>query len=366
MKVKEGSKLLLCTHAYPPDSGGIAAFARDIHCMFIEMNWSVRVYKYKYKPIKNKWGLLRNYYKSILNFYKTVNDESFDVIISTKIQPYGLISILLNPFINAKVIIQVHGTEIEGRYKKGWRRKLYQFTYNNADQVWANSNNTICRLEKFGVKPEKIKLLYPFLTNDILSINREHYKNSASSIFTIFTAGALYPRKGIDLVLKALSNLKEYEWQYIIAGQTLVGYEDYYEELAKNLGIEERVKFLGQVERKLVWANMKEADIFILTSRALPNDIESFGIVFMEALYFGTPCIGTNTGGIPEAIGEGGILIENENIDQLNRGLKKMINDKDYRLEISRKGRTRILNDFMMHSRIQDVIRYLDLSQKVK
>src|SRR5690606_41883259 len=43
--------------------------------------------------------------------------------------------------------------------------------------------------------------------------------------------------------------------------------------------------------------------LFVLTSRELPNDIESFGIVYIEAQYFGLPCIGTNTGGIPEAIG---------------------------------------------------------------
>ena len=351
-------KVLICTHAFPPDTGGIAAFARDLKYLFKEMGWNVSVHKRKNRSVKNKFGVLKNTILNLIQYICTVKKEKPDVTLSTRIQPYGIISVMLKPFFRTKVILQVHGTEIEGRFKKGWRKTFYKFIYNNTDQVWANSKNTVERLIRFGVKSDKIKLVYPFLTNDITDVALNEPTQNSSSKFRIFTAGALYPRKGIDLVLKALGNLKDLEWEYLVAGKAQKGYKGYYENIAEELNISANVKFLGQIDRIEVWQQMDKADLFVLTSRAMPNDIESFGIVYIEAQYFGTPCIGTKTGGIPEAIGDGGYLIENENTDQLEKHLKNLMTKKDLS-KVSSIGKARVRNNFLSQSRSEEVIKYL-------
>jgi glycosyltransferase involved in cell wall biosynthesis len=239
-------KVLICTHTYPPESGGIAAFARDLFHLFKKMGYDVEIYNEKGRPVRKPWDVIVKFIFLLKAFWGTAAQKKHSIILSTKILPFGFVSILCKPFIKSKIILQVHGTEITGRYNSGWRKKLLCFLYNRADQVWANSKNTVKRLTSFGVSKEKIKLVYPFLTNDISDIPRIH-KNKERSGYRIFTAATLYPRKGIDLVLRALSELKELEWKYIIAGKPRNGYQRFYENLAKELGIRSRIHFLGQV-----------------------------------------------------------------------------------------------------------------------
>jgi phosphatidylinositol alpha-1,6-mannosyltransferase len=104
---------------------------------------------------------------------------------------------------------------------------------------------------------------------------------------------------------------------------------------------------------------MQKADLFVLPSRELPNDIESFGIVYIEDQYFGTPCIGTNTGGISESVGNGGVLIENENIGQLKAYLREFINDEERGDHFLKVPPQRIRDKFTLDRRVKDVEKYI-------
>lgn len=359
MKVRK--KVLMCTHDYPPDNGGIAAFSRDLKILFLQMGYSVELFKQKNIINKTKFNYLISYINSFYSLLHNYTQNNYDFVICTRVLPFGFLNFLINPFTRTKLIIQVHGTEITGRYNKGLRKKFLNLIYNRADQVWANSRNTENRLRKFGVRENKLKLVYPFLTNDI-------GKHSTKPSFVedkkirIVSAGTLYPRKGIDIVMEALSRLMYLEWEYIILGQPPAGQVNVYPQLAQKLGIEKRIEFLGQVNREKVWDQMRDADIFVLPSREVPHDIESFGIVYIEAQYFGTPCIGTNTGGIPEAIGDGGLLIDNENVDQLEDNLKLLITDINKRNLYSKNSKKRITNSFTIDKRIIEIEKYLEIT----
>jgi preprotein translocase subunit SecY len=62
---------------------------------------------------------------------KIINGQ-YDLVLATRILPFGLLSLLISPFIKSKIIIQVHGTEITGRFNKGWRKSLLKFSFNRA------------------------------------------------------------------------------------------------------------------------------------------------------------------------------------------------------------------------------------------
>jgi glycosyltransferase involved in cell wall biosynthesis len=70
---------------------------------------------------------------------------------------------------------------------------------------------------------------------------------------------------------------------------------------AKELGVEERVFFTGFIQRKDIWNYYKDADVFVLLSKA-----EALGIVFWEAMYVGLPVIGSDVEGIVESVGQDG------------------------------------------------------------
>ncbi|MHB2025014.1 MAG: glycosyltransferase family 4 protein [Elusimicrobiota bacterium] len=138
--------------------------------------------------------------------------------------------------------------------------------------------------------------------------------------------------KGIDLLLMA--------WHDIcrdISGIDLVlGGPDassgYFQKLASLLGISERVKFLGYVERNDYWTLMRSCLIFCLPSR-----IEPFGHAALEALACGKPVLTTRCGGVEDFITDGvnGILTTPGDVVSLGQKLSCLIQYPELRARIS-------------------------------
>ena len=105
-------------------------------------------------------------------------------------------------------------------------------------------------------------------------------------------------------------------------------------QLSKDLGVERNIKFLGELNREEVNYYMKNSDAFVLASR-----VETFGIVFIEAMYQGKPVIGTRTGGPDTFINnEVGLTVEVDNIDELSEAMSYIYNNyKQYDNKVIKK-----------------------------
>lgn len=130
------------------------------------------------------------------------------------------------------------------------------------------------------------------------------------------------PRKNVDLVLRALARLKEYEYRYKIIGEGEL--RPRLENLAASLGIADRVEFLGSVGQEQLQSELGGADLFVLTSSILRTSHEGFGIVYLEAAASGTPSLGARVAGAAEAIGEGesGYFVDVPTEENIARALK--------------------------------------------
>jgi len=124
---------------------------------------------------------------------------------------------------------------------------------------------------------------------------------------SFFVAARLSEQKGLDHLIKAVHLLKEKgvnSFDLVIGGdgpdrQKL-------EQLAANLGIAERCRFIGALNREQVRDEMQKCDVFVLSSLH-----ETFGVVVGEAMACGKPVISTRCGG-PEFIvtEENGVLVD--------------------------------------------------------
>lgn len=113
----------------------------------------------------------------------------------------------------------------------------------------------------------------------------------------LFTAARLEGEKGLHRLIQAVASLNRSDISLIIAGRGDL--EHKLEEEARQLGIINRIYFVGYISRSEYWETMKDADVFILLSYA-----EALGIVFWEAMYLKVPTIGSRASGILESIGE--------------------------------------------------------------
>ena len=112
--------------------------------------------------------------------------------------------------------------------------------------------------------------------------------------------------------------------------------------LARARGVEEKVRFLGYVPEEDLPGLYRACDLFVLANRRLANDdMEGFGIVFLEAAASGLPVVGGNSGGVPDAVSDGvnGMLVDTEDIDALARALSTLAGDEDLRRRMGEEGR---------------------------
>lgn len=153
----------------------------------------------------------------------------------------------------------------------------------------------------------------------------------------------LVPEKGVDLLLRAAADLPGV-WRLHIAGDgpELPGLR----RLAADLGIAARVHFDGPLPSDRVAAYLRDLDALVLTSRALPNWMEQFGRVLVEAMACGVPVVGSRSGEIPNVIGDAGLIVPEEDIDALRTGLLQLMQDDALRLELGRRGRQRVMERF--------------------
>ena len=148
---------------------------------------------------------------------------------------------------------------------------------------------------------------------------------------SVISVSSLIARKKIDTVLHALALLRGFsagktegkaDWTYTVIGD---GEErPRLEALASQLGIRERVIFTGTLPRRQVIAKMKQSHIFILVSR-----LETFGLVYLEAMATGNIVIGSSGEGIDGIIrhGENGFLIPPGEVEPLAEILRQIVFD---------------------------------------
>jgi alpha-maltose-1-phosphate synthase len=94
----------------------------------------------------------------------------------------------------------------------------------------------------------------------------------------------------------------------------------------------------NQIHKHYKWA-----DIFVLPSQNTPTWEEQYGMVLVEALSSGLPIITTDTGAIPEIVGESSIVIKENNEPELTQALTNLMSNKVLKNELAKKARKRAL-----------------------
>jgi len=151
--------------------------------------------------------------------------------------------------------------------------------------------------------------------------------------YLFFTACRLVPKKGVDLLLRAVSKLPDTHLVVAGEGRQLPRCVA----LAEQLGIADRVTFAGRVPHENLQRYYWAADQFILASRehfdAVTGlrDVETMGRVLCEAHAAGVPVIASRSGGIPSIVQDGrnGLLFEEDNLDALTHCINRLRGDPD-------------------------------------
>jgi phosphatidyl-myo-inositol dimannoside synthase len=236
---------------------------------------------------------------------------------------------------------------IKLKLRKFLLAQLKKNTFDKSQKIFPVSHFTKKILqENLNISEKKIKVA----TN---GINLQVYKNQTPTTQrfsqkkkTLLTVSRLLPYKGVDFVLKALPSLIkqgfEIEYKVVGIGKDLPRLQS----LARELGVDHCVSFLGALTQQEIIQLYCQADLFILLSRIEWPDVEGFGLVFLEAAACGLPSLGGDSGGIPDAIenGRSGWLVPPTNLDLIQEKLRDILSDSQKLQTASEYGLNMVLN----------------------
>jgi len=158
--------------------------------------------------------------------------------------------------------------------------------------------------------------------------------------FTIGYAGRLVEEKGLDTLVDAVAALQG-NWRLALCGNGPLR-EPLQRRLAE-LGLADRVQFQDRVASREMPGYLNRLDVLVLPSRTRPNWKEQFGRVLIEAMACETCVVGSDSGEIPNVIGEAGLIFPEGQAAALATCLAELRDDSLRRRELGRMGRRRVL-----------------------
>ena len=217
-----------------------------------------------------------------------------------------------------------------------------------AVDVWRAKGYTgpISVIPQFGVDPEIFK---PHLTPHPRPLPPLPKGSSfgrggeGGEGFTIGYAGRLVREKGVDLLLRAVTQLPEAARVHIAGSGPERGR---LQRLAAQLGLRDRVTIDPLIPSTQMPGYFAQLDCLVLPSRTRPNWKEQFGRVLIEAMACGVPVVGSTCGELPNVIGDAGLVFPEEDVDMLAVRLRELINDSGLRESLAAKGRARVLAQY--------------------
>jgi glycosyltransferase involved in cell wall biosynthesis len=336
----------------PVDIGGVKVWY--FHCSFGAKNAF-----YSRSLAKQLWGTVRD----------------FDIVHVAAFWQFIQVSVsrACRKF-NIPYIISVHGCLMKwGLGRKKWKRFPYWYLFTRPTLLKANAVHYVSN----GERIESLKrfnqdipsyIIPNCLVSDNYIVSSEQISDFRKLLkvpedtFIVSFLSLIRPRKGLELLIRAISKLKDGKLILLIGGTA--ENQEYLKSLKKmcqNYGIEQKVKWLGLVEPKNLSSFYGVSDIFVL-----PSFEEAFGMVVIEAMACGTPVLISK--GVPiweEVIADGaGWVIEFSPQDIADK-INKLVSNQSLLQSFSKKALQSVRNRYdsnavacSMKGCYEDVIAY--------
>jgi len=232
-----------------------------------------------------------------------------------------------------KLVLIAHGIEV---WEEVGKKKT---ALRSVDLFLPVSSFTAAKLQtKYKIGAGKIGVLNncldPFLkkeANPALENNlRKRYGFQSDDLVLLTVTRLKYSEqyKGYDKVVEALQVLKTSQpnIKYLIVGKYDAEEKQRLDTIIRRNGLSDRVVFAGFVNDEELNAHFNIADVYIM-----PSSGEGFGIVFIEALYYGLPVIAGNADGSVDALagGEFGLLVNPHSIEEIAAAIKSVSHNRN-------------------------------------
>lgn len=372
-------KILQLTKNYPPQFGGIesvtydvteglndAGLVCDVMCSSLDNSTKVEGNKYKIFRI----GTLRNIAATsisprIVSWLRKIK-SNYDILQLHFPNPMVALAVFIVRPKN-KIIVHWHSDIIRQRFIYPFFRPLEKWVLNRADVIIGTSENYIAYSKPLKEYQEKIKVIPLGISVDRFVCKEEQIegiKNRFKNKKIIFSLGRLVYYKGFEDLIEAGKYIDD-DTVVLIGGAGEL--KEKLEEQIKENNLEKKVFLLGRIPDEELACYYKSCDIFCLASN---KRSEAFGVVQLEAMYFGKPIVAT------QIAGSGVSWVNQENVTGFNvpvndgkklaEAIMRILNNEDLKRKFSANALKRFEELFTRKHMVDEFVSLYNDLMKVK
>lgn len=374
-------KTLLLSEIFPPQTGGSGRWFWEIYSRMprdqftiaagtdpeaLEFDQTHDLDVVRLPLTLSDWGLaswtgFSGYWRLFRTLRKIVRERGIDRIHCGRCLPCGFVALMLNKLDGIPFSCYVHGEDAnavslgaaDGVLSSRQLRWMTRQVMNSVSTIIANSRNSArIAIEQWGLPAERVKLLHPGCdTNYFVPAARDTNVRNAlgwGDRPVLLTVGRLQKRKGHDMMIRALSQVRDAIPDVLFA---IVGSGEELEplqRLVESEGQQNHVLFHGKLSDEQLRQAYQQTDLFVLANRQIGTDIEGFGMVLLESQACGRPVLAGDSGGTAEtmSLGETGEVVNCDTPDQLALRLIQLLLDRDRLDQMGRAGRAWVAEHF--------------------
>lgn len=357
------SRVLLVTNDFPPRRGGIQSYLGEfVNRLVDDKTHSVTVYapKWKgaeafddaaqsagYRVVRHPTTLMLPVPTVDTRMRRLIEEQHIDTVWFGAAAPLALLAPRARQAGATRVLASTHGHEV------GWSmlpvaRSVLRSIGDHTDVVTFVSRYTRSRFAPAFGPNAALEYLPPGVDSDRFRPDpaaraelRRRYRLGERP--TVVCVSRLVPRKGQDMLIKALPSIRR---RVDGAALVIVGGGPYLETLRKltrEYEVEDHVTFTGGVPGDELPAHHAMADVFAMPcrTRGAGMDVEGLGIVFLEASAAGIPVVAGDSGGAPEAVqhNKTGLVIDGNSVEEVGEAVTELLTDRDRAAAMGAAGR---------------------------
>ena len=318
--------------------------------------------------IANKY--LNVFYFTFVGFFKIrlLNKKYNFEVFQASDAGAATLALIVSKVYGKKFIFEVQGDifdypgKVGGRVHSSLVKFFSRVLVKQADYIRIVSPFLFEPLDKLNINREKIFLVPPRCDSKLFSeqnVSEEKPEVFKKNQYNLLFVGNLLIAKGVDILLEAFALIAK---EKSSIAMVFVGDGEEKERLiarSKELGISDKVTFLGRVEYNSIPTLMNYADILIL-----PSIEEGVGRVLLEAMSMHLPIIASNVGGIPWVIDDkkDGLLFEVGEIDSLKEKVLFLLNDPTSSKDMAKVAHQKFLENYEYEISMK---KFIDMYQSI-
>ena len=336
-------KILVVTPVYPPPPGGIQTLTKNLEHGLTSLGHDVKIVNVP----RDESKLFRDYIPQLrpdhprdlpeLPYFNRVFRESKiaiqeldpDIVHATLVGCWPALEAAKQKGI--PTVLSTHALELSTRrYLRSARARV--------DRIHVVSQFTRdLTLDVMDIPEDQTRIIHPSIT-----VPDEIADPTPNG--PVFTLARLVERKNVENLIKGWKLLPQSLQEK--HGLFIGGDGEQRTDLESMADDDPTITMMGRISEERKDQMLSEASVFALTPLRDGFDVEGFGIVYIEAQSHGTPVIGSSTGGVPEAVGDAGLLVDHPTDPEATADtLQTMLVDESIRDDCYQNMRRRI-SDF--------------------